>query len=209
MGSIKLHRNLLPCHKYKGVRVAASHPYARPQCVKWRVTALQNPMVREHCGIFWDFDNETVGLDDLPGRLALIQRVAGMYSTGVLTFRVYANPVTLRSVGPQSVQALVEAGAELPYVSLGREAADIALESEAFVFSSRFREKSCVIIISKDNGFTGLIRYLRYLGCLTVVIGRFSGAYGMRENQMVWRSLPLPSTAHVAFDWTDITELQW
>ena len=52
-----------------------------------------------------------------------------------------------------------------------RQAADTALQSAAVSFAREHRHRGAVLLASNDQGYAGLLRYARGLGCLCISVG--------------------------------------
>lgn len=87
-----------------------------------------------------------------------MQTVADRYSSVVHAFKVYVNPVTLRGLGTQNIQAFEKAGAEVLHVSLRRYALHIYGHFRvAGILGVEFLTISAYINGPWPSSFTGMV----------------------------------------------------
>ena len=73
---------------------------------------------------------------------------------------------------------------------LCRQAADEALNSVAVAFAREHRHTGALMIASNDQGFAGLLRYTRDLGCLNISVGAIRSLNGSGSQCWTWLTVP-------------------
>ncbi|CAI5972318.1 unnamed protein product, partial [Closterium sp. NIES-65] len=155
-------------------------------------------------GVFWDYENcpVPVGADcaALVRRLRDVARTFGV----VRSVRAYGKP---EEVHARMVGKMGACGVEVVAVAAGKEMADKAIITDALLFALDEREVNravppCVVVVSGDVGFAGVLAKLTNRAVTTVLLARprKNGSKGKRGTIPA----PLAQSAAVTLDWDQL-----
>mmetsp|Transcript_38293 Transcript_38293/g.113511 ORF Transcript_38293/g.113511 Transcript_38293/m.113511 type:complete len:925 (-) Transcript_38293:399-3173(-) len=186
----------------------AGHPNSTPPGVQDPLAdaAVEGLLHGRELLVLWDIENVRLALPVLSVPVQVYRLKAALLRLGCSSLRVsaFVNPRS-RAVLEDSgtVELLAAAGVALGLCSGFSDAADRELICVGYEFGREMRENGAVAVISGDQGFCELLRYLGSLGVVTISVAphRARRAAAMAGALPPLHRMPLPLASHVSMVW--------